>query len=52
MDSQRQIRYGELIRSLISQCLLREDFYTQDLNPTSITVSLGIITTPSISAIT
>ena len=39
MDSQRQIRYGELIRSLISQCLLREDFYTKDLNPTSITVS-------------
>tara|TARA_Y100000768_G_C23873869_1_gene631791 strand:- start:28 stop:399 length:372 start_codon:yes stop_codon:yes gene_type:complete len=39
MDSQRQIRYGELIRSLISQCLLREDFYTEDLNPTSITVS-------------
>ncbi len=39
MDSQRQIRYGELIRSLISQCLLKEDFYTEDLNPTSITVS-------------
>ena len=27
MSSPRQIRYGELIRSLISDCLLKEDFY-------------------------
>ena len=39
MDSQRQIRFGELIRSLLSECLLKEDFYTDDLNPTSITIS-------------
>ena len=39
MDSQRQIRFGELIRSLVSDCLLKEDFYDQDISPTSITVS-------------
>ena len=39
MSSQRQIRYGEVIRSLISQCLLRADFYDQDISMTSITVS-------------
>ena len=39
MPSQRQIRFGELIRSLISDCLLKEDFYTDNINPTSITVS-------------
>tara|TARA_B100000579_G_C22272071_1_gene594295 strand:- start:188 stop:553 length:366 start_codon:yes stop_codon:yes gene_type:complete len=39
MESQRQIRFGELIRSLISGCLLKEDFYNQNINPTSITVS-------------
>ena len=39
MESQRQIRFGELIRSLISDCLLKEDFYDQDISPTSITVS-------------
>ena len=39
MDSQRQIRYGELIRSLISECLLKEDFYDEEINLTSITVS-------------
>ena len=39
MESQRQIRFGELIRSLISDCLLREDFYNQNINATSITVS-------------
>ena len=39
MDSQRQIRYGELIRSLISECLLKEDFYDEEINITSITVS-------------
>tara|TARA_Y100001935_G_C17067854_1_gene390032 strand:+ start:13 stop:378 length:366 start_codon:yes stop_codon:yes gene_type:complete len=39
MESQRQIRFGELIRSLISDCLIKEDFYDEDINPTSITVS-------------
>ena len=39
MDSQRQIRFGELIRSLISDCLLKEDFYDQNINSASITVS-------------
>ena len=37
--SQRQIRFGEVIRSLISDCLLREDFYDNALSMTSITVS-------------
>ena len=39
MSSQRQFRYAELIRSVISECLLKEDFYDEDLNYTSITVS-------------
>tara|TARA_Y100000741_G_scaffold92299_1_gene68420 strand:- start:5 stop:373 length:369 start_codon:yes stop_codon:yes gene_type:complete len=39
MESHRQIRYGELIRSLISDCLLKEDFYDENINPTAITVS-------------
>ena len=39
MDSQRQIRFGELIRSIISDCLLKEDFYDEDINSSSITVS-------------
>ena len=40
MESQRQIRYAELIRTLISDCLLKEDFYNGNIKPTSITVSL------------
>ena len=39
METQRQIRFGELIRSLVSDCLLKEDFYEQNINPSSITVS-------------
>ena len=39
MSSQRQIRYSELIRSLISNCLLKEDFYDQRISSTSIIVS-------------
>ncbi len=39
MESQRQIRFGELIRSLISDCLLKEDFYDENINSTSITIS-------------
>jgi ribosome-binding factor A len=38
-SSQRQIRYAELIRSLISECLLRADFYDNEIPMTSITVS-------------
>ena len=39
METQRQIRFGELIRSLISDCLLKEDFFDENINPTAITVS-------------
>ena len=39
MESQRQIRFGELIRNIISNCLLKEDFYDENINPTTITVS-------------
>ena len=39
MSSQRQIRYGELIRLLISDCLIKEDFYDHSISSTSITVS-------------
>ena len=39
MLSQRQIRFGEVIRSLISECLLRSDFYNNQISMTSITVS-------------
>ena len=39
MSSQRQIRYSELIRSLISECLLREDFYDPNFKISSVTIS-------------
>ena len=39
MSSQRQIRFGEVVRSLISECLFRADFYNHDFAMTSITVS-------------
>ena len=39
IPSQRQIRYAEVIRSLISECLLKEDFYETNISITSITVS-------------
>ena len=39
MSSQRQIRFGEVIRSLISECLLRADFYDNEISMTAITVS-------------
>jgi ribosome-binding factor A len=39
MSSQRQMRFSELIRSLISQCLLVEDFYDFSFKITSITIS-------------
>ena len=38
-SSQRQLRYSELIRSLISECLLVEDFYNFSFEITSITIS-------------
>jgi len=39
MSSQRQLRFSELIRSLISECLLIEDFYDLSFEISSITVS-------------
>ena len=39
MSSQRQMRFSELIRSLISECLLVEDFYNFTFETTSITIS-------------
>lgn len=39
MSSQRQMRFSELIRSLISECLLVEDFYNLSFETTSITIS-------------
>ena len=39
LSSQRQIRYSELIRSLISECLLREDFYDPNFKISSVTIS-------------
>ena len=39
MSSQRQMRFSELIRSLISECILVEDFYDLENSIKSITVS-------------
>ena len=39
MSSQRQMRFSELIRSLISECLLVEDFYNFNFETNSITIS-------------
>ena len=39
MPSQRQIRYGELIRSIISECLIKEDFYDSPIDIATITIS-------------
>ena len=39
LSSQRQMRFSELIRSLISECLLVEDFYNFNFETTSITIS-------------
>jgi ribosome-binding factor A len=39
LSSQRQLRFSELIRSLISECLLVEDFYNFNFQTTSITIS-------------
>ena len=37
--SQRQIRFAEIIRSLISECLLKSDFYDEKITIMSVTVS-------------
>ena len=39
LSSQRQLRFSELIRSLISECLMVEDFYNLSFETTSITIS-------------
>ena len=39
MSSKRQMRFSELIRSLISECLLVEDFYNISFKTPSITIS-------------
>ena len=39
LSSQRQLRFSELIRSLISECILVEDFYNLSFETTSITIS-------------
>ena len=39
MANIRQIRYAELIRSILSDCLLKEDFYSADFTSSSITIS-------------
>ena len=39
MSSQRQLRFSELVRSLISQCFLIEDFYDLNIELSTITVS-------------
>ena len=38
-SSQRQIRFAELIRSIVSECLLVEDFYSLNFEISSITIS-------------
>ena len=39
LSSQRQLRFSELIRALISECLLVEDFYNFSFEATAITIS-------------
>ncbi len=39
MTNIRQIRYAELIRSILSDCLLKEDFYSEEITSSSITIS-------------
>ena len=39
MPSQRQIRYGELIRTIISESIIRGDLYSNEIDITSITVT-------------
>jgi len=39
MPSQRQIRYGELIRSIISESIIKGDFFNTEIDISTITVS-------------
>ena len=39
IPSQRQIRYGEVIRSIISESLIRGDFFNKEIDLSTITVS-------------
>ena len=39
MPSQRQIRFGEVIRSIISESFIRGDFYDSNIDISTITVS-------------
>jgi len=39
ISSQRQIRFGEVIRSIISESLIREDFFYNEIDISTITVS-------------
>ena len=39
MPSQTQIRFGEVIRSIISESFIREDFYNSNIDVSKITVS-------------
>ena len=39
MPSQRQIRFGELIRSIISECFIRGDLFNSEIDTSIITVS-------------
>ena len=39
MPSQRQIRFGEVIRSIISESFVRKDFYDSNIDMSTITVS-------------
>ena len=39
IPSQRQIRFGEVIRSIISEFFIRGDFFTNEIDMSTITVS-------------
>ena len=39
MPSQRQIRYGELIRSIISETIIKGDLFSEDVDFSMITIS-------------
>ena len=39
ISSQRQIRFGEVIRSIISESLIRGDFFNTEIDVSTITVS-------------
>ena len=39
MPSQRQIRFGEVVRSIISDSFIREDFFNSEIDISTITVS-------------